>query len=50
MIELRNISKDFGTGEKQIHALHGVSLTVEDGDPAVASVRPAEWLMKDRDE
>ena len=32
MIELRNISKDFGVGEKQIHALHDVSLTVEDGE------------------
>ncbi len=32
LIELRNISKDFGAGEKQIHALHDVSLTVEDGE------------------
>ena len=33
------------SGEKAL-----MTLTVEDGDPAVASVRPAEWLMRDRDE
>ena len=33
------------SGEKAL-----MILTVEDGDPAVASVRPAEWLMRDRDE
>ncbi len=33
------------SGEKAL-----MTLTVEDGDPAVAFVRPAEWLMRDRDE
>ena len=33
------------SGEKAL-----MTLTVEDGDPAVASVRPSDWLMKDRDE
>ena len=33
------------SGEKAL-----MTLTVEDGDPAGASVRPAEWLMRDRDE
>lgn len=33
------------SGEKAL-----MTLTVEDGDPAVASVRPAEWLMRERDE
>ena len=32
MIELKNVAKDFGTGENQVHALHGISLTIEDGE------------------
>ncbi len=32
MIELKNIVKDFGTGEAQVHALHGITLTVQDGE------------------
>lgn len=32
MIELRHISKDFGTGEHAVHAVQDVSLTVETGE------------------
>ena len=32
MIELRHISKDFGTGERAVHAVQDVSLTVETGE------------------
>ncbi len=32
MIELRHISKDFGTGENAVHAVQDVSLTVETGE------------------
>ena len=32
MIELNNVTKSFGSGEQQINALHGVSLTIEDGE------------------
>ncbi len=32
MIELKNVTKDFGTGENQVHALKDISLTVEDGE------------------
>ena len=32
MIELRHISKDFGTGEHTVHAVQDVSLTVETGE------------------
>ena len=32
MIELRHITKDFGTGDAAIHALRDISLTVEDGE------------------
>lgn len=32
MIELQNVTKDFGEGEGQIHAVHDISLTIEDGE------------------
>ena len=32
MIVLNNVTKSFGSGEQQINALHGVSLTIEDGE------------------
>ncbi len=32
MIVLNNLTKSFGSGEQQINALHGVSLTIEDGE------------------
>ena len=32
MIELRHISKDFGTGKHAVHAVQDVSLTVETGE------------------
>ena len=32
MIVLDNVTKTFGSGEQQINALHGVSLTIEDGE------------------
>ena len=32
MVELRHISKDFGTGEHAVHAVQDVSLTVETGE------------------
>ena len=32
MIVLNNVTKTFGSGEQQINALHGVSLTIEDGE------------------
>ena len=32
MIELKNITKNFGTGGSQVHALHDVTLTVKDGE------------------
>ena len=32
MIELKNISKDFGSGEKAVHAVRDVSLTIDSGE------------------
>ncbi len=32
MIELEHIIKDFGTGEKQVHAVQDVSLTIDQGE------------------
>ena len=32
MIELQNVTKDFGEGEGQIHAVHDISLTIQDGE------------------
>ena len=32
MIELKNISKDFGSGEKAVHAVRGVSLSIGSGE------------------
>ena len=32
MIRLQNVTKDFGEGEEQIHAVHDISLTIEDGE------------------
>ena len=32
MIQLQNVTKDFGDGESQIHAVHDISLTIEDGE------------------
>ena len=32
LIVLNNVTKTFGSGEQQINALHGVSLTIEDGE------------------
>ena len=32
MIELNNVTKDFGAGSSQVHALHGISLTIRDGE------------------
>ena len=32
MIQLQNVTKDFGEGEGQIHAVHNISLTIEDGE------------------
>ncbi len=32
MIQLQNVTKDFGEGEGQIHAVHDISLTIEDGE------------------
>ena len=32
MIELNNVTKDFGAGNSQVHALHGISLTIHDGE------------------
>ena len=32
MIELNNVTKNFGTGETEVHALHGVSLSIQDGE------------------
>ena len=32
MIELKNVTKDFGAGSSQVHALHGVTLTIKDGE------------------
>ena len=32
MIELKNISKDFGSGEKAVHAVRDVSLSIGSGE------------------
>ena len=32
MIQLQNVTKDFGEGKGQIHAVHDISLTIEDGE------------------
>ncbi len=32
LIELKNVTKTFGAGENEIHALHGVDLTIQDGE------------------
>ena len=32
LIRLQNVTKDFGEGEEQIHAVHDISLTIEDGE------------------
>ena len=32
MIELKNISKDFGSGEKAVHAVRNVTLSIETGE------------------
>ena len=31
-IVLKNIIKSFGTGEKKVHALQGINLSIEDGE------------------
>ena len=31
MIELKQVSKDFGTGQRQVHAVREVSLSIEEG-------------------
>ena len=32
MIELKQVSKDFGTGQRQVHAVREVSLSIEEGE------------------
>ena len=32
MIELKRVSKDFGTGQRQVHAVREVSLSIEEGE------------------
>ena len=32
MIELKQVSKDFGTGQCQVHAVREVSLSIEEGE------------------
>lgn len=32
MIELKQVSKDFWTGQRQVHAVREVSLSIEEGE------------------
>ena len=32
LIELKQVSKDFGTGQRQVHAVREVSLSIEEGE------------------